>query len=71
MALMVDRICPRCKDPFKARAVDVKRGWGIYCSKTCKAIKQEQRTGQYANYRARAMNPDADDGGEFRFSCTP
>lgn len=48
MPKMVDRICKGCRQPFQARAADVKRGWGLFCSKSCKAIKQEQRTGQYA-----------------------
>lgn len=42
--------CARCGDPFAARVADRKRGWGRYCSKSCKAIKQEQRTGQYRAY---------------------
>jgi hypothetical protein len=29
------------------RTADVKRGWGKYFSKSCKAKEQEQRTGQY------------------------
>jgi len=44
---MVERKCSWCKGPFMARAVDVKRGWGKFCSKSCKANKQEKRTGQY------------------------
>lgn len=44
---MVERKCAWCKGPFLARAVDVKRGWGKFCSKSCKASKQEMRTGQY------------------------
>ncbi|WP_244136122.1 MULTISPECIES: hypothetical protein [unclassified Burkholderia] len=47
---MVERKCKRCKTPFFARAADVKRGWGLFCSKSCKAIKQEQRTGQCRAY---------------------
>ena len=38
-----------CKKPFMARKADVARGWGKFCSKSCKAIKQEQRTGQYSD----------------------
>lgn len=45
---MVERKCKCCRKPFQARAADVKRGWGLFCSKSCKAIKQEQRTGQFA-----------------------
>jgi endogenous inhibitor of DNA gyrase (YacG/DUF329 family) len=40
--------CASCGDPFLAREADRKRGWARFCSKSCKAIKQEQRTGQYA-----------------------
>lgn len=50
---MVARICKRCGDPFQAREADVARGWGKFCSKSCKAIKQEQRTGQCAAHFAR------------------
>lgn len=42
--------CKRCKQPFMARVADRARGWGKFCSKSCKAIKQERRTGQYAGY---------------------
>lgn len=44
---MVERKCAWCKGPFLARAADVKRGWGKFCSKSCKASRQEKRTGQY------------------------
>lgn len=57
MLAVIDRKCKYCQTPFKARAADVKRGWGLYCSKHCKAVRQEQRTGQYANMLAR---PDSD-----------
>ncbi|MEX3555816.1 MAG: hypothetical protein VB131_04180 [Burkholderia gladioli] len=50
MPKMVERQCKRCKKPFFARAADVKRGWGLFCSKSCKAIKREQRTGQCRAY---------------------
>lgn len=50
---MVERKCQRCTKPFFARAADVKRGWGLFCSKSCKAIKQERRTGQCRAYRDR------------------
>jgi hypothetical protein len=42
--------CKNCKTEFEARVADRNRGWGRYCSKSCKAIKQEQRTGQHAAY---------------------
>ena len=37
--------CERCKQPFTARVADRKRGWGRFCSKSCKAIKQTRDTG--------------------------
>jgi len=37
--------CERCKSTFRARVADRARGWGRFCSKRCKAIKQTQRGG--------------------------
>lgn len=48
--MKVERICKNCKKKFFARSADVKRGWGIFCSKNCKAKEQERRTGQYSQY---------------------
>jgi predicted SprT family Zn-dependent metalloprotease len=42
--------CENCRDPFTARTADRKRGWARFCSKSCKASKQEKRTGQYRRY---------------------
>ena len=52
--------CQRCQGMFTARTADRKRGWARFCSKSCKAIKQEQRTGQYAAHKNREI-----EGGEF------
>ena len=35
--------CKYCGDNFMARVADRKRGWGKFCSKSCKAIKQSQK----------------------------
>lgn len=32
--------CACCGNKFEARVADRKRGWGKFCSKSCKAIKQ-------------------------------
>lgn len=45
--------CKQCKAMFTARVADRKRGWGMFCSKSCKAKKQEKRTGQHAAYQRR------------------
>ena len=46
-AAMMDKKCQRCGTHMTVRVADHKRGWGKFCSKSCKAIQQEQRTGQY------------------------
>lgn len=43
----------RCQCTFTARVADRKRGWARFCSKSCKAVVQEKRTGQYAAYKSR------------------
>jgi endogenous inhibitor of DNA gyrase (YacG/DUF329 family) len=43
MAEMVTVKCQSCKQPFQARVADRNRGWGKFCSKSCKAINQTQR----------------------------
>lgn len=69
---MVGRKCNWCKALFQARAADVKRGWGKFCSKSCKAMRQEKRTGQHQALRHRAnddMHQAALDGmGDFMAS---
>lgn len=62
--MKVDRICQCCKKTFTARSADVKRGWALFCSKRCKAVEQERRTGQYADYRANETRRDYDDAME-------
>jgi hypothetical protein len=48
--------CQCCKQDFVARTADRKRGWARFCSKSCKAIRQEQRTGQFSAYKDRQEN---------------
>jgi hypothetical protein len=50
MAVMVDKKCACCKIAIKVRAADVARGWGKYCSKSCKAKVQEKKNGQHRAY---------------------
>jgi len=35
-----DRRCDCCGGLFQPRVADLNRGWGRYCSKSCKAAKQ-------------------------------
>ena len=40
-----------------ARVADRKRGWGKFCSKSCKAVKQESITHQYRNLLQSSDDP--------------
>jgi hypothetical protein len=42
-----------CKTEFNAKPVDIKRGWGKFCSKSCKAIKQSRDSGYHDYLRER------------------
>ena len=56
MAEMVTVACKTCKQPFEARVADRKRGWGKFCSKSCKAIKQTQRFASGARAKSRSRH---------------
>lgn len=40
MPLYENARCENCRDTMRVRSADVKRGWGRFCSKSCKAQKQ-------------------------------
>lgn len=66
MAATAEYACLCCKQLFIARTADRKRGWARYCSKSCKAMKQERRTGQHAAYQERLQRrSEGHEGGEF------
>lgn len=44
-ARMIDCRCGWCHKPMKVSAADCKRGWGLYCSKSCKASDQAKNMG--------------------------
>jgi hypothetical protein len=50
MTSMIEKQCRCCKKSMTVRLADHKRGWGKYCSKSCKAKVQEQKTGQHKAY---------------------
>lgn len=60
---MIDRTCQHCLRPFKAHSSNVARGWGRFCSKSCKAAEQEWRTGagQAALQRRRLVSRNVHD----------
>ncbi|QGH73802.1 hypothetical protein [Vibrio phage vB_VhaM_VH-8] len=52
MTNKVEVKCKQCQEPFMARVADRKRGWGKFCSKSCKAKKQTNSKGNhYKSYR--------------------
>lgn len=53
MASTAEYACLCCKQPFIARTADRKRGWARFCSKSCKARRQEALTGQHTAYQDR------------------
>jgi len=59
MAAMGTYKCKRCGDPFTARVADRRRGWARFCSKSCKAIRQTQRTG-YAGPSSHSRDDEAE-----------
>ncbi len=62
MASMVTVTCAnnRCKASFQARVADRKRGWGKFCSKSCKGSEQERRTGQMGRFLDRQGSFESD-----------
>jgi len=52
--------CKWCGKPKKVRSADIKRGWGKFCSKKCKAMEQEKRTHQNKNYHTGKGHIDSD-----------
>lgn len=47
---MIERTCrnKKCCAKFMARTADVNRGWGMFCSKSCKANSPKVGQGQRA-----------------------
>lgn len=45
MASMMTKNCANCGCSFRTRVSDHLRGWGVFCSKSCKAKNQTRNTG--------------------------
>ena len=70
MASMVEITCKcGCKRKKMVRTADVKRGWGKFYSKSCKAREQEKRTGQNRKYIGRQSNSYDDDWKQYDDEC--
>ena len=65
MTSMTDVKCI-CGTVFQARTADVNRGWGKFCSKSCKAHKQAKDTGiDGPDHRAGGKNVKQMRNGEY------
>jgi hypothetical protein len=59
MVQMTTVKCSKCATKFEARTADIKRGWGKFCSKSCKANVQARKTGVSGpDYRAAGRTTD-------------
>ncbi len=69
MAKMVEITCAcGCGKKKMVREADVKRGWGRFYSKSCKAKEQERRTHQFSEYKRRQISDEDYDNLEHPFS---
>lgn len=68
MAAKKFKPCEWCGKLHEVRVADLNRGWGRFCSKRCKAMKQEKRTGQNAAYQERREHDDDSHVGGFMTS---
>lgn len=57
MAATVTKKCECCGVSMAVRKADVSRGWGRFCSKSCKAKKQDQRTASAYDEYAATVHP--------------
>jgi hypothetical protein len=76
------RACDKCKNAYYADNRNLKRGWGLCCSKKCAAKKREESKPGYSpervaenNYRREHWNDredkisDYDDGLDYLLEC--
>lgn len=52
--VMVTKPCDNCSTLHTVRVVDVKRGWGRFCSKSCKAQHQTAKGGRKAQLQVKS-----------------
>ncbi len=74
MVAMTSVICgnKNCRREFQARTADVARGWGKFCSKSCKAHKQYKDTGvSRPDFAASGLTVKQMQSGKYNKSCPP
>ena len=66
MAEMIEKKCQNCKAPMQVRLADHERGWGKFCSKSCKAKRQMKMTGIAGpDYRASGQSVQQMQNGKY------
>ena len=74
------RKCDNCTQSYIAKEADIKRGWGLCCSKSCAASKREKSKPGYNPIRVAINNEkrenwntheddDCDDGLDYLLEC--
>lgn len=54
--MLVKRNCDNCGEEYKADTRNLKRGWGLCCSKSCAATKREKSKPGYNPERVERNN---------------
>jgi hypothetical protein len=52
----MERECDNCGEIYNAKPADIKRGWGLTCSKKCAAEKREKSKPDYDKNKVRKNN---------------
>lgn len=52
----ITRKCDVCECEYQAKKSDLKRGWGLCCSKSCASKKRERNKPNYNPSRVKANN---------------
>lgn len=60
--------CKCCNKQFVTRAADIARGWGLFCSKSCKAVNQEQNKKKLKTIKKFTITTRALDDIEFTYT---
>ena len=68
---LVEIICKcGCGRKKLVREADVKRGWGKYFDKSCKAKHQESKTGQYSKFLKKSLRSENMTDDEYYIAVT-
>ena len=58
----MERKCDICNKTYTTRKVDLDRGWGLCCSKSCASLKRERKKGNTKWYPHNRQEGEQSDG---------